>query len=76
MAMDLAATIYSRRVYDGGLLVFPDESGRTLAAPFNTGLAGVASLFLRLLRGGPRPLMADEFLPPRPVGHPVGEQPS
>ena len=66
--MDLAGTIYSRRVYDDGLMVFPDESGRTFAAAFNTGLAGVGSLFLRLLHGGPRPLMADELLLPSPSG--------
>ncbi|HMC09024.1 MAG TPA: lanthionine synthetase LanC family protein, partial [Actinomycetota bacterium] len=68
MAMDLAGTIYSRRVYDDGLMVFPDESGRTFAAAFNTGLAGVGSLFLRLLHGGPRPLMADKLLLPSPSG--------
>jgi len=61
-ALQLAAAIYGRRVHDEGLAVFPDESGQSLAASFNTGMGGIGSLFLRILHGGSRSLMADELL--------------
>jgi hypothetical protein len=70
LAVELAAAIYGRRVYDEGLVVFPDESGKTITASFNTGMTGIGSLFLRLLHWGPRPLMADGLLlGSRPLGH-------
>jgi len=61
-AVELAADIYRQRVYQDGLVVFPDESGQAITASYNTGIAGVGSLFLRLLHGGPRSLMVDEVL--------------
>lgn len=62
LALELTDVIYTRRVYDDGLVVFPDESNTGVTAPFNTGLAGIGSFFLRLVHGGPRPLMVDELL--------------
>ena len=62
LALELAATIYRRRVYQDGLSVFADESGKAITASFNTGMTGIGWLFLRILHGGPRPLMVDQVL--------------
>lgn len=56
---------------DGRLLV-PDETGRSVVADYQTGLAGVVSFLLRLEHGGPRPWMVDEWLTP-PDGSGGGE---
>ena len=42
--------------------VFADDSGATISAGFGTGLAGTGAFLLRLVAGGPRPLMLDELL--------------
>ena len=45
-----------------GGTVFADDSGATVSAGFGTGLAGTGSFLLRLVAGGPRPLMLDQLL--------------
>jgi Lanthionine synthetase C-like protein/Protein kinase domain len=62
LALELASMIYAQRVYHDDLVVFPDEGQMQIAASFNTGLTGIGSFLLRLVHGGPRPLMADELL--------------
>ncbi|HYT37915.1 MAG TPA: lanthionine synthetase LanC family protein, partial [Acidimicrobiia bacterium] len=42
--------------------VFADDSGATISAGFGTGMAGIGSFLLRLVAGGPRPLMLDSLL--------------
>ena len=42
--------------------VFADDSGATISAGFGTGLAGTGAFLLRLVAGGPRPLMLDDLL--------------
>jgi hypothetical protein len=42
--------------------VFADDSGATISAGFGTGLAGTGAFLLRLVVGGPRPLMLDDLL--------------
>jgi len=42
--------------------VFADDSGATISAGFGTGLAGTGSFLLRLVAGGPRPLLLDDLL--------------
>ncbi|HVW34799.1 MAG TPA: lanthionine synthetase LanC family protein, partial [Acidimicrobiia bacterium] len=42
--------------------VFADDSGGTVSAGFGTGLAGTGAFLLRLLTGGPRPLLLDSLL--------------
>jgi hypothetical protein len=42
--------------------VFADDSGATISAGFGTGLAGTGAFLLRLVTGGPRPLLLDELL--------------
>ncbi|MDQ1500325.1 MAG: hypothetical protein QOI86_3665, partial [Actinomycetota bacterium] len=44
--------------------VFADDSGATVSAGFGTGVAGTGSFLLRLVAGGPRPLMLDSLLTP------------
>ncbi|MQA86737.1 MAG: hypothetical protein GEV03_19435 [Streptosporangiales bacterium] len=70
-AGELAAVIYSQRVHDDGLVVFPDETRLEVSASFNTGLAGIGAFLFRLLHGGTRPLMVDELLP-RSAAEPLG----
>jgi hypothetical protein len=41
--------------------VFADDSGATVSAGFGTGLAGTGAFLLRLVAGGPRPLMLDQL---------------
>ncbi|MCF6524639.1 class IV lanthionine synthetase LanL [Streptomyces sp. JJ36] len=53
-ARDLAACVHARNVLRDGLLVVPDETMGTVSACYQTGLAGVVSLLLRLREGGPR----------------------
>src|SRR5581483_753604 len=42
--------------------VFADDSGGTISAGFGTGLAGTGAFLLRLVAGGPRPLLLDQLL--------------
>jgi len=59
-AQELAACIYLRHARLGGRRVVGDETQRSVTADFNTGLAGVLGLLLRLSHGGPRWFMAPE----------------
>ncbi|HZI39921.1 MAG TPA: lanthionine synthetase LanC family protein, partial [Acidimicrobiia bacterium] len=45
-----------------GGTVFADDSGGTISAGFGTGLAGTGAFLLRLVAGGPRPLLLDDLL--------------
>jgi hypothetical protein len=65
LAADAAEVILLQRRRDGDHLVFPDDTGAGLSAGLNTGLAGVASFFLRLTAGGTRPFMLDRVAPVR-----------
>jgi lantibiotic modifying enzyme len=53
-AEEHADCLYARHAIHQGRLVVPDESGLSVVADFNTGLAGVLGFLLRLRRGGPR----------------------
>ena len=65
--------------------VFADDSGATVSAGFGTGLAGTGAFLLRLVTGGPRPLMLDQLLatpqgsrgdrPPLRRSRPAGRRP-
>ncbi len=46
---------------DGSGTVFADDSGATISAGFGTGLAGTGAFLLRLVAGGPRPLLLDDL---------------
>jgi hypothetical protein len=46
----------------GKSTVFADDSGATISAGFGTGVAGTGSFLLRLVTGGPRPLLLDSLL--------------
>jgi lantibiotic modifying enzyme len=50
-----------------GGTVFADDSGGTISAGFGTGLAGTGAFLLRLVAGGPRPLLLDGLLPGLPT---------
>jgi hypothetical protein len=61
------ALLLQRRTPAGGAgpgTVFADDSGATVSAGFGTGVAGTGSFLLRLVAGGPRPLMLDSLLTP------------
>ncbi|HEV7864426.1 MAG TPA: lanthionine synthetase LanC family protein, partial [Acidimicrobiia bacterium] len=61
------ALLLQRRTPAGGAgpaTVFADDSGATVSAGFGTGVAGIGSFLLRLVAGGPRPLMLDSLLTP------------
>ncbi len=53
-AEEHADCLYARHALHHGRLVVPDESGQSVVADFNTGLAGVLGFLLRLRSGGPR----------------------
>jgi serine/threonine protein kinase len=53
-AEDMAACIYVRHARRRGRRVVADETQREVTIDFNTGLAGVLGLLLRLSYGGPR----------------------
>jgi hypothetical protein len=53
-AREMAAAIYVRHALHNGRMVAPDETGTAVAADFNTGLAGVLALLLRIRDGGSR----------------------
>ncbi len=63
-ALDAAeALLLQRRTPSTGSgTVFSDDSGATISAGFGTGLAGTGAFLLRLVAGGPRPLLLDELL--------------
>jgi hypothetical protein len=63
-ALDAAeALLLQRRTPTSGQgTVFADDSGATVSAGFGTGLAGTGAFLLRLVAGGPRPLLLDELL--------------
>jgi lantibiotic modifying enzyme len=56
------ALLLQRRTSTSGRTVFADDSGGTISAGFGTGLAGTGAFLLRLVAGGPRPLMLDVLL--------------
>jgi hypothetical protein len=58
------ALLLQRRGSAGGGTVFADDSGATISAGFGTGLAGTGAFLLRLVAGGPRPLLLDRLLGP------------
>lgn len=53
-ANEMAACIYVRHARRRGRRVVADETQRSVTVDFNTGLAGVLGLLLRLSHGGPR----------------------
>jgi hypothetical protein len=64
-ALDAAEALLLQRrtpAAGGAGTVFADDSGGTVSAGFNTGLAGTGAFLLRLVAGGPRPLLLDRFL--------------
>jgi hypothetical protein len=63
-ALDAAeALLLQRRTpVTGRGTVFADDSGATISAGFGTGLAGTGAFLLRLVAGGPRPLLLDDLL--------------
>jgi hypothetical protein len=63
-ALDAAdALLLQRRTpVNGKGTVFADDSGATISAGFGTGLAGTGAFLLRLVAGGPRPLLLDDLL--------------
>ncbi|MEW6473210.1 MAG: class IV lanthionine synthetase LanL [Actinomycetota bacterium] len=65
-ALDAAeALLLQRRTAAGGSgTVFADDSGATISAGFGTGLAGTGAFLLRLVAGGPRPLLLDDLFTP------------
>ena len=63
-AEELAACIYLRHARRNGRRVVADDTQRSVTVGYNTGLAGVLGLLLRLRYGGPRWFMpADLVLP-------------
>ncbi len=65
-AEELAACIYLRDARRNAARVVPDETGRSVTVDFNTGLAGVLGLLLRLSDGGPRWFMPADLMLPAP----------
>jgi len=58
-AEDLATALAIRTARVGDRLLVADESGRSVTAEYNVGLAGVLDFLGRLLHGGSRPWMLD-----------------
>jgi hypothetical protein len=56
-----ALLLQARRPGSGAGTVFADDSGATISAGFGTGLAGTGAFLLRLVSGGPRPLLLDDL---------------
>jgi hypothetical protein len=56
-----ALLLQRRTPATGDGTVFADDSGATVSAGFGTGLAGTGAFLLRLVAGGPRPLMLDQL---------------
>jgi hypothetical protein len=57
-----ALLLQRRTPVSGSGTVFADDSAGTLSAGFGTGLAGTGAFLLRLVAGGPRPLLLDDLL--------------
>ncbi|ATB28694.1 lanthionine synthetase LanC family protein [Melittangium boletus] len=53
-AEEHADCLFARHAVHDGRRLVPDESGQSVVADFNTGLAGVLGFLLRLRHGGPR----------------------
>ncbi|QYC37932.1 Serine/threonine-protein kinase C [Nonomuraea coxensis DSM 45129] len=53
-AGELAAAVHARHALHDGRMVVPDQSLQGVSAGYNTGLAGVLGMLLRLRHGGPR----------------------
>jgi hypothetical protein len=60
-ALTAAQALLLQRRTKGNGTVFADDSGATISAGFGTGVAGTGSFLLRLVAGGPRPLMLDQL---------------
>lgn len=56
-----ALLLQGRTPVTGKGTVFADDSGATISAGFGTGLAGTGAFLLRLVGGGPRPLLLDDL---------------
>jgi lantibiotic modifying enzyme len=56
-----ALLLQARTPGSGRGTVFADDSGATISAGFGTGLAGTGAFLLRLVAGGPRPLLLDDL---------------
>ncbi|QMU78058.1 protein kinase/lanthionine synthetase C family protein [Streptacidiphilus sp. PB12-B1b] len=65
-ARELVACAHARRVHRDGLLVLPDETLGAVRADYNTGMAGMLGLLLRLRHGGPRMWLPDSLALPAP----------
>ena len=65
-ALTAAEALLLQRRTKGPRTVFADDSGATVSAGFGTGVAGTGSFLLRLVAGGPRPLMLDELFEDAP----------
>jgi hypothetical protein len=65
-ALTAAQALLLQRRAKGTRTVFADDSGATVSAGFGTGVAGTGSFLLRLVAGGPRPLMLDELFEAAP----------
>lgn len=61
-ATDLATCLAIRTARIDGRLLVADETGRSVVADYNVGLAGVLDFLHRLESGGPRPWMLDDLL--------------
>jgi hypothetical protein len=61
-ALDAAEALLLQRRSTTQGIVFADDSGATISAGFGTGLAGTGAFLLRLVAGGPRPLLLDHLL--------------
>jgi Lanthionine synthetase C-like protein/Protein kinase domain len=57
-----ALLLQRRTPMAGSGTVFADDSAGTISAGFGTGLAGTGAFLLRLVTGGPRPLLLDDLL--------------
>ncbi|MFI6317541.1 class IV lanthionine synthetase LanL [Nonomuraea sp. NPDC050556] len=68
-AEELAAAIHARHAIHDGRMVAPDQSHQGVSAGYNTGLAGIVGMLLRLRHGGPR-----LWLPSTPHPTPIAER--
>lgn len=68
-AHDLAVSLHAHHAVREGRLLSPEETGATVVADAQTGLAGTVGFLIRLTRGGPRPWLAEAApAPTRPEG--------
>jgi hypothetical protein len=67
-ATEHAEAMYARHTIRDGLMLLPDESGKTVALSYGAGAAGTLGFLLRLHHGGPRMWMPNTHaLPPTRV---------